>query len=337
MNKKALLFPVIIFLIFFNCATPQEPVAPKWTMSLSKIPILKADTVKVGEELESKNVKPDANKLLHISFTDSSEFNVVKPPIFIPGTVQLPLSTIDQELFKDPPEGLENLQFEQVNIIIRSINVPFSFTIHLDFAGTKKGTTYNLSSDNITIPAGNTSPHYINIANIVNKMPESIRITGWVRLSAQDITQTAKYQLEYSIDLPLRFSLTNVSTIENTEKLELDQDARDAIKDNVIDASLEGKIINETPVSGTIKLFVGLTEATANDSLFSLTLPKRGTLGQINLSINKQKLDNLVTANYFRIYVSVDSVINGELKSTDHIIVKDVYLSGTGEIDLSKD
>jgi hypothetical protein len=336
MNKKALIFPVIIFLIFFNCATPEEPVGPKWTMSLSKIPILKADTVNVGEELESDNVKPDANKLLHISFTDSSEFNVVKPPVIIPGTVQLPLSTIDQELFKDPPEGLEYLQFEQVNIIIRSINAPFSFTIHLDFAGTKKGTTYNLSSE-ITIPAGNTSPHSINIANIVNKMPESIRITGWVRFSAQDITQTAKYQLEYSIDLPLRFSLTNVSTIENTEKLELDQDARDAIKDNVINASLEGKIINETPVSGTIQFFVGFTEATANNLLFSLTLPKRGTEGQINLSIDKQKLDKLVTANYFRIYVSVDSVINGELKSTDHIIVKDVFLSGTGKIDLSKD
>jgi hypothetical protein len=195
---------------------------------------------------------------------------------------------------------------------------------------------YNLSSE-ITIPAGNTSPHSINIANIVNKMPESIRITGWVRFSAQDITQTAKYQLEYSIDLPLRFSLTNVSTIENTEKLELDQDARDAIKDNVINASLEGKIINETPVSGTIQFFVGFTEATANNLLFSLTLPKRGTEGQINLSIDKQKLDKLVTANYFRIYVSVDSVINGELKSTDHIIVKDVFLSGTGKIDLSKD
>lgn len=336
MSKKILLLPVIIFLITLNCAMPDEPVGPKWTLSLSKIPILKADTVNVGKELESDNVKPDAANLLHINFTDSSEFYVVKPPVIIPGNVQLPLSEVDQELFKDPPEGLENLQFEQVNIIIKSINIPFTLLIHLDFTATKKGVVYNLSRE-VSITGGDRNPHIINIAEIVNKMPESISINGWVRFSAQSITETAKYVIEYSLDLPLRFSLTNVSTIEKTEKLELDQDARDAIKDYVIDASLEGKIINQTPVSGTIQLFVGLTEATANNLLFSLTLPKRGIEGQINLSIDKQKLNNLVSANYFRVYVSVDSVINGELKSTDHIIVKDVFLSGSGEIDLSKD
>lgn len=138
MSKKILFLPVIIFLITLNCTIPEEPVGPKWTMSLSKIPILKADTVQVGEELMDDNIKPDANKLLHLRFTDRSEFNVIKPPVIIPGTVQLPLSEVDQELFKDPPEGLENLQFEQVNIIVRSVNIPFAFTIHLDFSGMKK-------------------------------------------------------------------------------------------------------------------------------------------------------------------------------------------------------
>ena len=51
MSKKILLLPVMIFLIMLNCATPDKPVGPKWTMSLSRIPILKADTVNVGKEL----------------------------------------------------------------------------------------------------------------------------------------------------------------------------------------------------------------------------------------------------------------------------------------------
>ena len=97
-----------------------------------------------------------------------------------------------------------------------------------------------------------------------------------------------------------------------------------------------GTIINDTPISGSIGFFVGEDSSTAGTQnlLFELSLPVRGTDGNINLSIDKTKLDYLLDANYYRVYITVNSVLDAELKSTDHIIIKDIYLSGEARIDI---
>ncbi len=337
MSRKILFLPVMIYLILLSCAIPEEPVGPIWNLKITNIPLLKADTVEVGEELVGDNIQPDENYLLHMNFTDTTEFNVEGPLILIPG-IEVPLTNIEQELFEEPPEGLENLQFDQVNIIIRSLNIPFGFLLHLDFTATKKGELHELSRE-IVIPGGDIAPHSVNIAELINIMPEKISINGWISvLENVTITESVEYNIEYALDVPLRFSLTENTYIEKIDELGLDEDAKDVIDKNLISASLEGTIINDTPISGSIEFYVGQDSSAAGtpNLLFELTLPVRGSEGAIYLSIDRTKLDYLLDANYYRVYVTVNSVLDAELNSTDLIIIKDIYLSGEAKIDIEE-
>jgi len=338
MSRKILFIPVIIYLILLSCAIPEEPVGPIWNLKITDIPLLKADTVEVGKELESDNIKTlGGSDLLHVTFTDTAEFYVEGPMILVPG-IQTSLTDVEQELFEEPPEGLENLQFNQVNIIVRALNIPFGFLLHLDCSATKKGETKELLRE-ITIPAGDTSPHSVNIAELVNMMPERISINGWISvLENVTITESAEYNIEYKLDVPLRFSLTENTYIEEIDEFDIDDDAKDVVDNNLVSTSLVGTIINDTPISGSIEFYVGEDSSAAGtpNLLFELTLPVRGSEGIINLSVDRTKLDYLLDANYYRVYITVNSVLNAELNSTDHIIIKDIYLSGEAEIDIEE-
>ena len=241
----------------------------------------------------------------------------------------------EQKLFDDPPEGLENLAFEQANFVLRSFNIPFDLTLHIDFIATKNGVQKNLSKE-INIPGGSTSPYSIDITELLNEIPEKISAGGWVSVSGDGITisKGTKFTIEYSLDLPLKFSLKDISTIEESEKLDLDADAREVIEKNLINTSIEGTIINESPISGTVDFYVGINENSTNNLLFSTNLPKRGNNGVLNVSIDKQRLNYLIDANWSRVFITVDSISNAELNSADRIIIKDVSISGTGKIDI---
>ena len=228
------------------------------------------------------------------------------------------------------------MQFDQVNIIIRSLNIPFGYLLHLDCSSTKKGETNELSRE-IVIPEGDIAPHSVNIAELINIMPEKISINGWVSvLENVTITESVEYNIEYVLDVPLRFSLTENTYIEKINELDIEEDAKDMIDKNLISASLEGTIINDTPISGNIEFYVGEDSSAVGtpNLLFELSLPVRGSDGAINLGIDKTKLDYLIPANYYRVYVTVNSVLDAELNSTDHIIIKDIYLSGEARIDI---
>lgn len=326
MRKKILFLPVIAYLVLLSCAMPEEPVGPTWNVTIKKIPILKADTIEVGKELESDNIQPDIDGLLHVTFTGTTEFSVDE---------QFKLVE-EQEVFEEPPEGLEHLKFDQANFILRCLNVPFDLNIYIDFVTEKEGVKKYHPRKDLFIPGGSTKPDSIRVEELLNDLPEKISASGSTAVSGDDITVTngTIFETEYSFDLPLRFSITETTTMEETEELDLDEDARETIEKNLINTSVEGKIINETSISGSVDFYVGVSENNINNLLFSVSLPERGSIENINVSLNRQKLDYLVEANWYRIFVTVSRVIGGELKSTDHIIIKEVNISGEAKIDI---
>ena len=99
-----------------------------------------------------------------------------------------------------------------------------------------------------------------------------------------------------------------------------------------------GKIINTTELTGSLVMRVGVTEAEAKNpqtpSLFSVDLPAQGIEGDLIFSLTSDQLDRLYKANYFVAEVTLDPVTNGDLKSTDIIILKNVKVTGDFEIDL---
>ncbi|MCK4965394.1 hypothetical protein KAS50_00100 [bacterium] len=474
MKKMFLYVPLIVFAILLSCAQPKEPVGPNWTLSLTKIPIMSADTIEIGKELEGDNIQADAVDLLHVSFTNETEFSVddqmrldsasenfvggpniptqrfefgtqiqindrpefsvnsaviaqgdyyidmdfnntfsfdinleisisqlkdnqdnpfyqniqVQPGqsnnrfyisentitlnggnLSIDAVVNIPqpvwggddyfsiiatVSELDfsevtadidniqeqfidvnENLFDDPPEGLDNFELAQADFSIRMLNVPFDVATNFDITTRKDGAENSLTRG-VTIPGGDQTSHGFDIAEVINTMPENITISGFGTVSGTNVTITrgTKFRVEYTVDVPLQFSVMQSSTIEETDKLDIDKDARDAIKDNLINAGMEGIIINETPLSGSLELYVGASEISTTSKIFSISLPGRGSEGVIDLNISKSDLDILADANYYRYYVTLDAVSDAQIKSTDYIIVKDIFLSGSGKIDL---
>ena len=474
MKKMFLYVPLIVFAILLSCAQPKQPVGPNWTLSLTKIPIMSADTIEIGKELEGDNIKSDAANLLHVSFTSETEFSVdeqmrlnganaifaggpnipiqrfefgtqiqindrpefsVNSAVIAQGdyyidmdfnntfsfdinleisisqlkdkqgnpfyeSIQVPpgqsqnrfyisentitfnggsldinavinipqpvwggddylsiIATVSElefsevtadikniqeqfvdvseDLFKDPPKGLDNFELAQADISIRMLNVPFDVAANFDITTRKKGVENSLTRA-VTIPGGDQTSHGFDIAEVINSMPENITISGSGTVSGTNVTikRGTKFRVEYTVDVPLKFSITQSSTIEETDKLDLDKDARDAIKDNLINAGMEGTIVNETPLSGSLELYVGVSEISTTSKIFSISLPRRGSEGVIDINISKSDLDILADANYYRYYVTLDTVLNAQVKSTDYIIVKNIFLSGSGKIDL---
>lgn len=325
MSKKILFLPVIAYLVLLSCTMPEEPVGPTWNVNIKKIPIIKADTIEVGKELESDNIQPDIDGLLHWTVSGTTEFSVDES-----------LRLEEQEVFEDPPEGLEHLEFDQAYFILRCLNVPFNLDIYINFVTEKEGVKKPHPTKSLFILGGSIEPDSIRVEELFNDLPEKISASGYAAVSGDDtiVTEGTVMQIEYSYDLPLKFSITEVTTMEETEEMDLDEDAREAIEKNLINTSVEGKIINETPISGSVDFYVGVSENNINNLLFSVSLPERGSIGNINVSLNKQKLDYLVEANWYRIFVKVNSVEDVELKSTDCIIIKEVNISGEAKIDI---
>jgi len=75
LRKFGLLIFSMILIGIWACDI-SEPELPQWNVSLTRIPILGADTIILGEEMDDENLIKDADSLFHISFNGSEQIEV---------------------------------------------------------------------------------------------------------------------------------------------------------------------------------------------------------------------------------------------------------------------
>jgi len=250
--------------------------------------------------------------------------------------------TIEEELFEDPPEGLENMEFDSLDFTLQFEDFPFNTDVSFLIEGEKTGETLPTASFQISSPANNPNPVVLpssSLLSIFNRTPERIRLTGNARITGDNVTinRGDQYSVDYNMNLPIMFDITQQTTFTETEEMDLDEDARDAIRDNVLSASLEGTIINSTKLSGTATVRVGETEAEAKNPqtppLLTIDLPPQGTEGTIDVDLTKVQLDRLASSNFFVAEVSINPATNVEIRTTDCITFENIRATGNFEID----
>ena len=68
---------VFTVVYILGCSMPSEPQLPQWDVKLVRVPILGADTISVGEQIDDPNIFPmGADSLYHIQFNGTETINV---------------------------------------------------------------------------------------------------------------------------------------------------------------------------------------------------------------------------------------------------------------------
>jgi hypothetical protein len=141
--------------------------------------------------------------------------------------------------------------------------------------------------------------------------------------------------------VPLDFSAPD-GLIEETKELTIDEDARDAIEDNLVRIEIHGEVENFSSFSGTISFLVGQDTSSIVNTLLSDEL-QEATLNngivtearryRIQTTLDTLKIRQLLEANYYKYRIELN-VNRGTVRQGDYIILYDVFMDGIGTIDL---
>ena len=261
---------------------------------------------------------------------------------------------ISEEVFKNFPEELENISLYNAILTMDFINSPFDeIALHARMQATKgaetrelvinksfaKGTQIVLDREGINNDG--SSPTFIDILNL---LPEEIFIEGDVRVIGQNVSFNNQDSLgvAYSIEVPLAFSLSGASYSDH-DSLDMDDDARDKIRQYIHSTSIELTIENALPFSGSLSFMVGTDSMAINQELFTISLPRptlngeghvvQSAVATLNISLTQEKYQLLADAYFYKYNITLDDIDLAQLSANDYIIVRDVYVSGQMLID----
>lgn len=199
----------------------------------------------------------------------------------------------------------------------------------------------NVQLDNNGVNNNGATPTVVDMAN---QLPQQFTMSGdiGIRGTNSRLVRGTNYKIQYSLSIPFDFSAPN-STIEEVKELNLDKDARDAIKDHLIRAEMTGEIVNATSFNGSVSLMVGPDTASLNtvliwNDLLPATLNSSGVvitprIFTMQTVLDKTKLNQLLEAKYYKVQIHLE-VNQGKIRANDYIIIRKVYLAGIGKIEL---
>jgi len=244
---------------------------------------------------------------------------------------------ISEDLFDEPPEELENISFENAILTITFPNSPFDLDLNITIQAEKDGEQKTVVIDEY-ITQGGSLVLSDEIVELLNMIPQRISITGSAHVIGNNVTFTDDdiIDVNYNIQLPLNFSLSN-ATFSESDELDIDEDVRDRLREDMIYASLEMTIENAIPVFGTFTFYVGIDTTDLSTEIVTLELPQPtitdGLVSQpgiqtLEIELDTEKFQALAAAQYMKFQVNLGDVSGVKLTATDYIIVKNVYISG---------
>jgi hypothetical protein len=265
---------------------------------------------------------------------------------------------IEEEVLEDAPIELSGLAFLDALFTLTFQNYPFTVRPNITISVSKEDITQSLVVDEV-LPANtvssivldkngvNSTPPAtgVTIVDLLNTVPERFTVTGTLQITGDAVTvqRGNDYNIDYVFDLPLEYQLES-SVYDDVHDLTIDDDARDIIADNLVNIELSGEIYNQSAFSGTLSAYVGVVSTSVDALLFQAQIPEPaidangnilspgiGAIGPIALS--KSQLDVLKDAHFLRVEAVLDSRDAAKVQQSNIIILRDVYLSGTGLID----
>lgn len=279
----------------------------------------------------------------------SFEEEVVDLDFDIPD-INFPDITFTLVFTNTPADIYINLRFEGYKEDEDPIIADYSFSLN----GAQSTNTVVLSNTGITVN-GVSSGSGSGLVDVINMLPERIVFSGSAQIDDDNATLTTDpIGIDYTVDVGFVYSLSAAlfegDTIDidfDEDNPEDDEDIREVIRDYFQGASIEFTLANGVPIGGE------LTLRASNDSINTLfpepetwpilssfdfnpppTDPVTGNVTDvpdqvISFGLTEDQVLLLSKARYAYWFISLDPITKGSLHSTDKIILRKTFLSGS--------
>ena len=296
---------------------------------------------------------PDSDRMYTIRSSDELSVEIdMSEILFESVTADFNLRTqfpeIHEVIFKDMPNELNNLGFRDVIVTFGFLNCPFDLDLDITITGIRnnvknklsiKKTVTKNSSLVLSRNGVNNDPSSPTIVDLINMIPEEISVGGSVGVKGENITFCKDDQIgvQYGIDFPLIFSTAGAS-FSKSDSLKIENGIRDFLRDNGMSAGIILTVENALPISGMLSLSVGTDLTNITSKLLTIGLPKPVLINNIvntagvatfTIALDKPQFTAIADANFYQFDVTIDDVVEAGITANDHIIIKNVYISGS--------
>lgn len=255
---------------------------------------------------------------------------------------------IGEEVFKDSDKKFVNFDFHDVWLRFRFLDTPFNLGLNLKFRSERPDTSYAIRVQ-ANVPANGEllmNRHGVNnngesptIVDLFNMVPESLFVSGNVRVMGQNVTfsKDDNIGVHYELDFPLSFETKNAH-YSLQDSLKIGEKTRQNIRDFARGASVSLSVINALPLSGFMSCYIGADSANVDEELFTIVLPRAQlnadgivvtpASGNFSVEIDQQKFIDLANSNFYKLELRADDLPEVTLTAKDYLILQNVIVSG---------
>ncbi len=173
--------------------------------------------------------------------------------------LELPLEDMEAEL--NIPEAFKDFEINSADLrLVVDVGIEFPIDVDILVEGhdTDDGSTPTIHIQKLIQPVpGKVDTITINgVANFVNSHPEKIEASGrvlvgdgvkWASVDDNDVVKARGFLV-----MPFILKIPSYSTKMDVDTLELDEDTRDILRDNLTSASMQADVINGLPLGMTL-------------------------------------------------------------------------------------
>jgi hypothetical protein len=176
--------------------------------------------------------------------------------------MSLDLEEVEEEI--DIPEQLRDFQIAaaDLRLVLRSgLLFPLETDILMEVLESVNGPTPVLSLNETLVPGGSGSDTlYVgDVSDFVNSLPTRIRLSGSLVLGdgtvSDQITDTTTVRGSALFQAPLTMQLPSDSTEMEVDTLDIDEDGRERIRDNLMELHLVADVENHLPVGASMRIY----------------------------------------------------------------------------------
>jgi len=196
----------------------------------------------------------------------------------VDGTFQGKPVQIDPRSYTiDVPDAVDSVRFDnvQLDLVLRnSIGFPAQIDLLLDGVNESGRHVFMRVQESILAAGANGSPAETrirldksnsNVVEFINALPKSINVSGVAVIGDAGhvgaVRETDAVSGTMSFDAPLFFVLSSQSHETESESIEIDQEAREQIRDNLHEGTLDARLANHLPVGATVSFYFGRSKA----------------------------------------------------------------------------
>ncbi len=204
----------------------------------------------------------------------------------------------DESMEINLPDELEGFRIESANLKLAlriGVQIPIIADLTIEAINPRNpGYATQISfQDSITNVTGNgvmvdtlEFPNDPEVADFINGQPEEIVVSGSLKigdgLSTVTVSDTHKIKVKVLFKAPLTVTLPDYITETDPDTIEIEEDGRERLRDNLMSVNLEAVIENHLPLGAIVTIFF---DSTASDSatLYNPGYTPNLTIGPLQL------------------------------------------------------